>query len=99
MVDRVGRRESGKLRAGFFFASALAAVLLSACAGTDIPPLRPQLPDDLRQPTGTAPDFRQPPPEQQAAAKTPEEQAAAVKELETLRDTAEKDARKKIEGR
>lgn len=99
MVDRAGRQKTSRQYIRLIIAVGLAAGILSACAGTNVPSLRPDVPDDLRQPSGPAPDFRQPPPEQQAPSKTPEEQAAAVKELETLRDTAEKDARKKIEGR
>ena len=78
MVDRVGRHEAGWRCVRLIILAGLSAFLLSACAGTSIPPLRPDLPDDLRQPTGPAPDFRQPLPEQKAATKTPKERSTTV---------------------
>lgn len=98
MVDRVGRRESGRWLMPRIALAGLFAGFLSACAGTDIPPLRPDLPDDLRQPQGSEPDFRQPPPRPEAPPKSAEEQADTVNELETLRDTHENNARRAIEG-
>lgn len=95
---------AGKARRGRFlpFAlalSALSALLAAGCASVDVPPLRPDLPPDLRQPSGTEPDFRQPAPGLETQVKTPEEQEEAMNELESLADTHENATRKAITGR
>ncbi len=81
--------------------SALLALAMSACAGAspiDVPPLRPQLPNDLREPEGPAPDFRRPPRLEDHQPKSDAEADATIEELEKLRDSHEKDRRQAIEA-
>ncbi|MCB1472404.1 MAG: hypothetical protein H6884_02270 [Rhodobiaceae bacterium] len=102
MVEIDGQRACRKGRV--LFAGMIACgVLLSGCAGPStqgLPPLRPAVPNDLRQPTHAAPDFRLPPPPVASTqTKTADEQASAMEELEKLRDTHENATRKTIERR
>lgn len=83
-------------------ACVVVVTLLAGCAGTpapSIPPLRPDLPDDLRQSDAQSPDFRKPPPISSEPLKTGDEQTQAMDELEALRDNHESDTRSSIERR
>lgn len=100
MVDELAAKRAAGLRAVII--ACVLGTVMTACAGAgigDIPPLRPDLPDDLRQPTNPAPDFRLPPPEPPAGTKSAGEQAETMSELETLRDSHEKNTQRSIERR
>jgi hypothetical protein len=104
MVDRSGRYALAIRQRCVALALALAlSGVLAGCAGAlvpEIPPLRPDLPADLRQPTSPSPDFRLPPPPVASTpTKTKDEQEATIDELEKLRETHENATQKAIEKR
>lgn len=80
------------------------ALSLCACASpggprSQLPAMTPELPDNLREDTGTEPDFRRPTIIDSPDTKSPEEAQDAIRKLERARDAHGDATRQTIEHR